>query len=76
MGLVNYYQGNYQEAMQLYESSMTLAQKHGTKKERTLIIGYMGLIHQDTGNHTEAMKCFREKLRLAEELADKRELCL
>ena len=64
-------QGNYGEAVRLYEASLKIAEELGDKAGVARSLHQLGMIQQDQGNYGEAVRLYEESLKVFEELGDK-----
>ena len=64
-------QGNYPEAVKLYEQSLDLAKDLGDKSGIARSLHQLGMVHQDQGNYPEAVKLYEQSLDIKKDLGDK-----
>ena len=74
LGMIHQDQGNYEEAVKLYNQSLKIAEELGNKSGIAHTLHNLGTIHQDQGNYEEAVKLYNQSLKIAEELGNKAEL--
>ncbi len=71
IGAVDALQGNYGQAMEDYEKSLTLAHEADDKSLIASILSNIGIVHAKQGKYAEASKYYENSLRLAEAVGDK-----
>ena len=71
IGMIHQQQGNYEEAVKLYNQSLKIAEELGNKSGIAITLHQLGMIHQEQGNYEEAVKKYNQSLKMKEELGDK-----
>ncbi|UJR21756.1 hypothetical protein I4U23_024831 [Adineta vaga] len=69
LGLINYREGNYSEAMELYRKSLDIHEKTFPLNHRNLALCYnnMGLVHYDKGEYQKALSYYEKALTTQQE---------
>ncbi len=70
IGLIHKWQGNYSEALKLYEEALKLDDQLGNLSNKVTDLNNIGEIHRAKGNYPEALKMYQESLKIAEKLND------
>lgn len=76
IGNICYIQGNYEEAMELYNQSLKINEELRNKRRILSILFQMGMVYQSQENYEEAMKKYSQGLEISEKLDDKGEIAL
>ncbi len=72
LGNVHYFQGRYDEAVEMYQKSLKISVELGDRLMIAGILHQIGMIHQDQGRYDEAVKMHQESMKIFEALGDKR----
>jgi tetratricopeptide (TPR) repeat protein len=71
LGNVHYLQGNYEEAVKLYNQSLKTFKVLRNKSGIAGVLHQLGNIHYDQGNYEEAVKLYNQSLKINKELGNK-----
>ena len=71
LGLVAWYQGDYQSARTLFEESLTIRRELGDRAGAAVSLNNLGNALLVQGKETEALASFRESLAIEQELVDR-----
>ena len=71
LGVIHHQQGNYEEAVNLYNKSLKISEELGNKSGISNTLHQLGIIHQRQGNYEEAVEQYNQSLEIKEELGDK-----
>ncbi|KKG01772.1 hypothetical protein DU31_17945 [Methanosarcina mazei] len=71
IGIIHQDQGNYEEAVKLYNQSLKIKEELGDKSGIASTLHQLGNIHYFQGNYEEAVKLYNQSLRITEEIGDK-----
>jgi tetratricopeptide (TPR) repeat protein len=71
LAIISQDQGNYEEAVKLYNQSLKMKEELGNKSGIAITLHNLGMIHQRQGNYEEAVKKYNQSLKIAEELGNK-----
>jgi len=67
MGVLRYYQGEYEEALKTLEEALDKAQSIGYLRVEATILASLGDVYRDLGEYERALDVYEEALRIAEE---------
>ncbi len=70
LGLTNYAQGDYVNALENYQNSLQIVTKLGLKKELSSLYINLGNLYQTTGKLVEAMEAYQSSIEIKEEIND------
>jgi tetratricopeptide (TPR) repeat protein len=70
-GIVEQEQGNYAEAVRLYEQSRQVLEQLGDKSGVARSLHQLGMLQQDQGNYAEAVRLYEQSRQVLEQLGDK-----
>lgn len=71
IGIINYYEGNYPEALKNRFASLKISEEIGDKKGMAGSYTNIAIIYDDQGNYTEALKNYFSALQIQQEIGDK-----
>jgi two-component system, NarL family, sensor histidine kinase UhpB len=71
IGIINYYQGNYPEALKNYLSYLEISEEIGNKRSIATSSANIGIVYSHQGNYPEALKNYYTALKIYEETGDK-----
>jgi adenylate cyclase len=71
IGNINYFQGNYSEALLKYFASLRIREEIGDKKGIADSHNRIGLVYFDQGNYPDALKEYFASMKISEEIVDK-----
>jgi tetratricopeptide (TPR) repeat protein len=71
LGIIEYSQGNYEQAQKLYEESLILFREIGDKHGIADSINNLGRVSQQHGNYEQARKYYEENLAIRRGIAEK-----
>ncbi len=71
LGVLHWYQGNYDQALANFEASQKFAKLTGNQKAAYRALGNIGLIYKIRGDYQRALWCYRLAQEVAKELADR-----
>ena len=72
LGLVQYYQSNYDKALEYHRISLELCKKTKNKSKEAIALNNIGLVYDDKGDYKPALEYYIQALKLAEETGNKR----
>jgi serine phosphatase RsbU (regulator of sigma subunit)/tetratricopeptide (TPR) repeat protein len=75
-GVINYYRGNYPEALKYYFLALKIKEELGDKKGVASSYGNIGLIYLDQNNLSEALKNHLSCLKIMKEIGNKKGMAL
>lgn len=67
-------QGNFDEAINLYNQSLKIKKEMGNNSGIAITLYQLGMIHQYQGNYDEAVNLYNQSLKIAKEQEDKSEI--
>ena len=70
-GMMHKYQGNYDEAIDLYQQSLKIEQKLGGRSGIAITLHDLAAIHQYQGNYEQGVDMYQQILEIQRELGDK-----
>lgn len=70
MGVINWYKGQYQKALELHGDALKIRVEVGDKGFIAKSYNNIGLVYDDQGNYPEAIKNYLVSLKLNEEIND------
>lgn len=70
-GIILWFKGEYNEAIDFYKKYLTISQELGNKAGIGRATNNLGVIYQFQGDHDKAIKHFQEFLKISEEIGDK-----
>ena len=70
----NFYQGNFQAALENYQRALDLAEKIGDDDEKAALLGNIGAAHFYLGRFDTALDYYEESLTRLEKLGDRRRI--
>jgi len=71
VGLVNYYQGNYESALDYYTQALEILVANGQSKRAASVQGNIGNIYFSQGNYPKALSYFQQSLKSYQAQSDK-----
>jgi len=74
LGIIHQDQGNYEEAMKLYNQSLEINKELGIKSGIAQTMHNLGNVHCLQGNYKEAVKLYNQSLEINKELGNKRRI--
>jgi signal transduction histidine kinase/Tfp pilus assembly protein PilF len=70
IGVANYNQNHFDEALTSYSSSLQILEKIDNKPQKVLVFTNMGLVYREKNNYVEANKAFSQALELCRTMGD------
>ena len=70
LGSVNYYKGNYNEALRYYQIALEIAEKINDKFFIAQTYHNIGMVHDDTGNSKRGLEYYNKALKVFFEIGD------
>lgn len=71
LGLVNYYRGNYEDAIRKYQKALKIFKLRNDSQEVANTYQNIGLIHHELENNTEALEYYEKSLDINKKLSTK-----
>jgi tetratricopeptide (TPR) repeat protein len=71
LGIIHQNQGNYDEAIKLYQQSLMISEQLGDKSGIASTSYQLGNMNALQGNYEEAIKMYQQSLMISEQLGDK-----
>ncbi|HEX8517949.1 MAG TPA: tetratricopeptide repeat protein [Bacteroidia bacterium] len=71
MGVINYYQGEYNKALEFYLRALTIYEELRDLKRLGSVYNNIGMVYDDKGEYTKALEFLLKALKIREELGDK-----
>ena len=73
LGILNWERGDYPQALQLLNSSLSIEEKHTLRRNEGVDRNNLGLVQKSMGHMPAAMTFFEESLAIAKEVGNKRD---
>jgi G-protein signaling modulator 2 len=68
LGLIHYFRGEYDEALEKYRQSMEIWRKLGYQQGMATTLHNIAYIHQDKGEYDEALEKYKQSMEIKEKL--------
>ncbi len=74
MGIARYIQGNYEKAIEHYESALKFRKAMDDKRGTANLLNNIGAVYDGQGYYVEAMKFYLQSLKIKEELGNAKDI--